>query len=102
MPVAAAAAGTERIELMTDVLLAPLRSNTELLAKQVAAIGAEPVAAGMPLELRLHSRAAPGRPGIAYRPIWCASLSRFCRTSVSMVRIVGRCSSWSCRLLTGQ
>src|SRR5215813_7859233 len=37
---AAAAAVTERIELMTDVLLAPLRSNTELLAKQVTAIDA--------------------------------------------------------------
>ena len=37
---AAAAAVTERIELLTDVLLAPLRSNTELLAKQVSGIDA--------------------------------------------------------------
>jgi len=37
---AAAAAVTERIELMTDVLLAPLRSNTALLAKQVSGIDA--------------------------------------------------------------
>ncbi len=37
---AAAAAVTERIALMTDVLLAPLRSNAELLAKQVSGIDA--------------------------------------------------------------
>src|SRR3954453_17767431 len=37
---AAAAGVTERIELMTDVLLAPLRSNSELLAKQASGIDA--------------------------------------------------------------
>jgi alkanesulfonate monooxygenase SsuD/methylene tetrahydromethanopterin reductase-like flavin-dependent oxidoreductase (luciferase family) len=35
---AAAAAVTERIRLVTDTLLAPLRSNTALLAKQAATI----------------------------------------------------------------
>ena len=35
---AAAAAVTERIRLVTDVLLAPLRTNTALLAKQAATI----------------------------------------------------------------
>jgi alkanesulfonate monooxygenase SsuD/methylene tetrahydromethanopterin reductase-like flavin-dependent oxidoreductase (luciferase family) len=35
---AAAAAVTERIELVTDILLAPLRSNTALLAKQSATL----------------------------------------------------------------
>ena len=35
---AAAAAVTEQIELVTDVLIAPLRSNTALLAKQAATI----------------------------------------------------------------
>jgi alkanesulfonate monooxygenase SsuD/methylene tetrahydromethanopterin reductase-like flavin-dependent oxidoreductase (luciferase family) len=35
---AAAAAVTERIELVTDILIAPLRSNTALLAKQAATI----------------------------------------------------------------
>ena len=35
---AAAAAVTERIRLLTDVLLAPLRTNTALLAKQAATI----------------------------------------------------------------
>ena len=35
---AAAAAVTERIELVTDILISPLRSNTALLAKQAATI----------------------------------------------------------------
>lgn len=35
---AAAAAVTERIRLLTDILIAPLHSNTALLAKQVATI----------------------------------------------------------------
>src|ERR1700754_4312807 len=35
---AAAAAVTERIELVTDVLLAPLRTNTALPAKQTATL----------------------------------------------------------------
>src|SRR5918911_95174 len=35
---AAAAAVTERIKLLTSVLLAPLRSNTALLAKQAASV----------------------------------------------------------------
>ena len=35
---AAAAAVTERIKLLTDILIAPLHSNTALLAKQVATI----------------------------------------------------------------
>jgi len=35
---AAAAAVTERIELVTDILIAPLRSNTALLARQAATI----------------------------------------------------------------
>jgi alkanesulfonate monooxygenase SsuD/methylene tetrahydromethanopterin reductase-like flavin-dependent oxidoreductase (luciferase family) len=35
---AAAAAVTERVRLMTDILLAPLRTNTALLAKQAATV----------------------------------------------------------------
>src|SRR3954463_6687317 len=35
---AAAAAVTERIRLVTDILIAPLRANTALLAKQAATI----------------------------------------------------------------
>ena len=35
---AAAAAVTERIPLVTDILIAPLRTNTALLAKQAATI----------------------------------------------------------------
>ncbi len=35
---AAAAAVTERIQLVTDILIAPLRANTALLAKQAATI----------------------------------------------------------------
>ena len=38
-----------------------LAAHLQLTGLQIAAIGAEPVAAGMPLELRLHARAAPGR-----------------------------------------
>jgi alkanesulfonate monooxygenase SsuD/methylene tetrahydromethanopterin reductase-like flavin-dependent oxidoreductase (luciferase family) len=34
----AAAAVTERVELVTDILIAPLRSNTALLAKQAATL----------------------------------------------------------------
>lgn len=41
----------------TSLLLAHL----QLTGLQVAAIDAEPVAAGMPLELRVHARAGPGR-----------------------------------------
>jgi uncharacterized protein (DUF58 family) len=38
-----------------------LAAHLQLTGLQVAAIGAEPVPAGTPLELRLHARAAPGR-----------------------------------------
>lgn len=38
-----------------------LAAHLQLTGLQIAAIGAEPVAAGTPLELRLHARAAPGR-----------------------------------------
>ena len=53
--------------LMLGLLLAGA-ANTSLLAAhlqltglQISAIGAEPVPAGAPLELRLHARAEPGR-----------------------------------------
>ena len=36
--ITAAAAATERIRLMTDILIAPLRANTALFAKQTATI----------------------------------------------------------------
>ena len=38
-----------------------LAAHLQLTGLQVAAIGAEPVPAGTPLELRVHARAAPGR-----------------------------------------
>src|SRR3954466_3461261 len=48
---AAAAAVTERIKLATDILIAPLRANTALLAKQAATIdhlaGADRVVLGL-------------------------------------------------------
>ena len=40
MALAAAAAVTERIRLVTDILILPLRTNTALFAKQTATIDA--------------------------------------------------------------
>ena len=58
---------------------------------------------------QVRALATPRPPGLAreraprdHRPIWRARLSRLCRTSVSIVRMVGKWSSWACRLFTGQ
>jgi len=60
---AAVAAVTDRINLVTDILIAPLRANTALLAKQAATIdhlaGALFPVAGLPAWLTILNRVDP-------------------------------------------